>query len=255
MEYNIYRDSSRRITAAACLITSLSISTLIDRKKAVRVTKTTESSFTINKNMQIADFSVFTPEQSKFIKPVDTAIFNMIPDGDRDLTTYLNELHRTNEPDQQNSIFWFPTPENPGKTEDQTPIQTRILKKLRELQQKEKLNPKGDAESRKEFSERFDWTEKLLTKTRKQAVKDTLVEYHHILARHRMDFGMNTEFKVKVSPKNDRAVYSQNLPRPIHLKEDLIVELTLMHKHGIITVLRFSKYASPIFAEGNPTES
>ena len=39
---------------------------------------------------------------------------------------------------------------------------------------------------------------------------------------------------------------------PIHLKEDLIVELALMNKYGIITVLPFSKYASPIFAQRNP---
>ena len=39
---------------------------------------------------------------------------------------------------------------------------------------------------------------------------------------------------------------------PIHLKEDLIVELALMHKYGIITVLPFSKYASPIFAHRKP---
>ena len=67
-----------------------------------------------------------------------------------------------------------------------------------------------------------------------------------------MDNGMNTKFKVKLSPKNDRAVYSQSLPGPLHLKEDLIVELALMHKHGIITVLPFSKYASPTFAQGQP---
>ena len=60
---------------------------------------------------------------------------------------------------------------------------------------------------------------------------------------------MNTEFKVKLTPKDDKAVYSQSLPMPIHLKEDLIVELALMHKYGIITVLPFSKYASPIFAQ------
>ena len=39
---------------------------------------------------------------------------------------------------------------------------------------------------------------------------------------------------------------------PIHLKEDLIVELALMKKYGIITVLPFSKYASPIFAQRKP---
>ena len=63
---------------------------------------------------------------------------------------------------------------------------------------------------------------------------------------------MNTEFKVKLTPKDDKAVYSQSLPMPIHLKEDLIVELALMHKYGIITVLPFSKYASPIFAQRKP---
>ena len=39
----------------------------------------------------------------------------------------------------------------------------------------------------------------------------------------------------------------------IHLKEDSIVELALMHKYGIITVLPFSKYASPIFAQRKTT--
>ena len=63
---------------------------------------------------------------------------------------------------------------------------------------------------------------------------------------------MNTQFKVKLTPKDDKAVYSQSLPMPMHLKEDLIVELTLMQKYGIITVLPFSKYASPIFAQRRP---
>ena len=39
---------------------------------------------------------------------------------------------------------------------------------------------------------------------------------------------------------------------PIHLKENLIVELALMHKYGIMTVLPFSKYASPLFAQRKP---
>ena len=57
---------------------------------------------------------------------------------------------------------------------------------------------------------------------------------------------------MKLTPKDNKAVYSQNLPMPIHLKEDLIVELALMHNYGIITVLPFSKYASPIFAQRKP---
>ena len=241
-----------KLTENASLIISLSMSTITDRKIAVRVTNTTKSPYTINKNTQIAEFSVVTPEQSKFIKPVDRAILSMIPEGDPDLITYLTELLRTNKPDQQTSTFWFPTPENPGNTEEHTPNQTRILKELRELQLKEKLNPKDNTESRTEFLKRFDWTDTLLTETEKQAVEDILVEYHDVLARHRMDIGMNTEFKVRLTPKDDKAVYSQSLPMPIHLKEDLIVEFALLHKYGIITVLPFSKYASPIFAQRKP---
>ena len=62
---------------------------------------------------------------------------------------------------------------------------------------------------------------------------------------------MNPKFKVKVTPKDDKSLYSQNLPMPIHLK-DLIVELALMYKNGIITELPFSKYASPMFAQRKP---
>ena len=180
------------------------------------------------------------------------AILSMIPEGDTDLITYLTELLRTDKPDQRNNTFWFPTPENPGNTEDHTPIQMRILKELRELQLQEKLTPKDAIESRTEFLNRFDWTDTLLTESEKQAVEDILVEYHDIFARDRMDIGMNTEFKVKRIPKDDKAVYSQSLPMPIHLKEHLIVELALMHKDGIIKVLLFSKYASPIFAQRKP---
>ena len=169
-----------KFTEAASLLISHSISTIIDKKTAVRITNTTELPYSIKKNTQIAEVSVVNPEQSKFIRPVDTAILSMIPEGDPDLTTYLNELLRTSKPEQQSNTFWFPTPKNPGRTEDHTPIQTRILKELRELQEKQKLNPKEDVESRMKFLKRFDWTDRLLTETEKPAVENILVEYHDI---------------------------------------------------------------------------
>ena len=241
-----------KCTETASLLISHSMSTIIDKRIAVRVTNTTESPYLIKKHTKIAEFSVVTPEQSKHIRPVDMAILSMIPQDDPDLTAYLNELLRTNKPEQQDNTFWFPTPENPGKSEDHTPIQTRILKELNELKEKEKLNPQDSTEARNKLLERFDWTNVLLTETEKQAIEDILVEYHDLFARHRMDIGMNTEFKVKLTPKDDKAVYSQSLPMPIHLREDLIVELALTHKYGIITVLPFSKFASPIFAQRKP---
>ena len=126
-----------KITVAALLLISHSLSTINDQKTAVRINNTTELPYLIKKNTQMAEFSVVTPEQSKFIRPKDIAIFSMIPEGDPDLTTHLSELLRTNKPQQQSNTFCFPTPENPVKLEDHTPIQTRILKDLRELQEKD----------------------------------------------------------------------------------------------------------------------
>ena len=177
------------------------------------------------------------------------AILSMVPQGDPDLNADLNELLRKNKPEQQNNNFWFPTPENPGKSKDHTPIQTQILKKLIKLKDKEKLNPQESTESRKKFLKQFDWTDTLLTETRKHGYEDILVNYHDFFARHRMDNGSNTEFKVELTPKDDKAVYSQNLPMPSHLKKDLFVEIVLMNNYGSITVVPFSKYASPIFAQ------
>ena len=244
-----------KITETASLIVSYSMSTIIDRKIAVRVTNTTQSSYTINRNTQIAELSVVTPEQSNFIKPVDMAILSMTPEGDPGLVTYLTELLRTKKPDQQNNAFWFPTPENPGNTEHHTPIQTRILTELRELQRRGKLNSTDDSESRTEFLKRFDWTDTLLTETEKPAVEDILVEYHDIFARHRMDIGMNPEFKVKLTPKDDKAVYSQNLPMPIHLKEDLMLSSPLCTNMGLSQCYRSQNTQAPFLYRGNPTEN
>ena len=242
-----------KFTEAASLILSLSTSTIIGRKIAVRATNTTDSLYSVSKDTRIADFSAVTPEQSKFINLVDTALLSMMPEDDPYLNTYLTELLRTNNTDQQRNTFGFPTPENYGNIDDHTPIQTPFLKELREQQQK-KLNPKDDVKSRMEFLKQFDWTYTLLTKSEEQAMEDILVEYHDMFAGHRMDTGINTEFKVKLTAKDDRAVYSQNLTMLIHLKEDLNVELAPMHKYGIVRVLPFSKYSSPIFEQRKPNE-
>ena len=115
-----------------------------------------------------------------------------------------------------------------------------------------KIEHSENAESRKKLFERFDWPDTLITETEKQEVENILFEHFDIFARNRMDLVTNTEFKVKLTPKDNKAVYSRNLPTRIHLKEDLLVELVLMHKYGILTVLHFSKYAGHLFAQKSP---
>ena len=158
-----------KFTEKASSLISHSMLTIIDKRiEVVSVTKTTETPYLTKKHTQIAEFSGVTPEQTKHNIPVDIAIRRMIPQGDPDLTAYLNEFLRTNKPEQQNNTFWFPTPKNPGKPEDPTPIQARILKELIEVKNKKKLNSQESTESRNQFLKRFDSTDTLLTKTSKR---------------------------------------------------------------------------------------
>ena len=69
-------------------------------------------------NTHIAKFSVITPQQFKFTKPVETVILGMIPGVDQGLTTYLTELVRTSKPEQQSDTIWFPTLKKRNETED-----------------------------------------------------------------------------------------------------------------------------------------
>ena len=83
-----------------------------------------ESPYMLERDGQIAEFSLVIPEQSKFVKTLNTATLSFTPNSDPHLITYLNGLFRTNQPEQQKITFWFRTPKSPGKTEDFTLKQT-----------------------------------------------------------------------------------------------------------------------------------
>ena len=157
---------------------------------------------------------------------------------------YLNELHKVNNKEDKTEHYWFPTPEQPGDPTTYKPIQKRTFDELVELQTLEKLNPHDDEQQPKTFLDNTDWSDTTLTLFEQQNVEELLLEFHDIFPRHMFDIGINSEFKVKLSLKDDRPAYSQSLPSPINLKDDITVELALLHKYGIITTPPFSKYAS-----------
>ena len=159
---------------------------------------------------------------------------------------------KTSKTYEVNETYWFPIPKNLGNGRERTPIQTRILNEIRVLEQLEQLNQLEDNDTRDQFLSDFDGTDSALHLDAKQAVENLLVEFHDNFARHRFDIGINTEFKVQLTPLDNRPAHSQSLPAPINLKDDILVELALLRKYGIITALPFSKYASPIFAQRKP---
>ena len=224
-----------------------------NNKHMVQISNFLDHPYTLKKGTHIANFSILTPEQTKHIRPVNpTSVRHLLNNNHDDAIHYINSLLNTSKIDEVNETYWFPTPKHPGNEKEHTPIQARILNELRELEQLEKLNPLENTESRNQFLSIFDWTNSTLQPEAKQAVENLLVEFHDIFARHRFDIGIITEFKVQLTPLDNRHAYSQSLPAPINLKDDILVELALLHKYGIITTLPFSKYAGPIFAKRKP---
>ena len=224
-----------------------------NNKPMVQISNFLDHSYTLKKARHIANFAILTPEQTKYIRPVNpTSVRHLLNNSQDDAIHYINNLLKTSKTDEVNETYWFPTPQNPGNEKEHTPIQTGILNELREPEQLEKLNPLEITDSRNQFLSNFDWTDSTLQPEAKQTVENLLVEFHDIFARHRFDIGINTEFKVELTPLDNRPAYSQNLPAPINLKDDILVELALIHRYGIITTLPFSKYASPIFALRKP---
>jgi len=68
-----------------------------------------------------------------------------------------------------------------------------------------------------------------------------LVDYYDIFAKHRFDVGYNTDLKIKLTPAHDLPAYVQSHPTPIYLRDEIFVELALIHYCGIVTLLPNSK--------------
>ena len=236
---------------SATIIIAPALATAHNKRINIRIANLTDFPHTIKNHTKLAELQILKPEDTKQIRPIDVATLTTLQDPD-DTHMYVNELMKSTNNEQNDENLWFPTPENPGNEAEHTPIQRRILKEIRELIKKEQLDPTKDQESRSEFLNMFKWEGSQIDGEDKQQLEQTIVEYNDIFARHRLDIGINNSFKVKLTPKDERPIYTQSLPVPINLKEDLTVELALMHQYGIITTLPFSKYASPIFAQRKP---
>ena len=230
------------------------LSTVNNNAIGYQIISFSELPYTITCDTHLAEFKILTPEQNKHIQPVDPAMLSFMKQHEDTTEIYINEHLKvpSQNPEQEQESYWYPTPEDPGDPTTYTPIQQRIYTDLLELKQLEKLNPQDNEASKESFLSNFDWSDTTLSPEERQQIEEILIEFHDIFARHRFDIDTNREFKVKLTPNDDRPVYSQSLPTLVNLKDAITVELALLHKYGIINTLPFSKYASPIFAQRKP---
>ena len=219
----------------------------------VQITNLLDHPYTLKKGTHIANSSILTPEQTKHIRPVNpTSVRHLLNNNPDDAIHYIYSLSKTSKTDEVNETYWFPTPQNPGSQKKHTPIQTRILNEKRQLERLQQLKPLEDTNSGDQFLSNLDWTNSTLQLDAKQAIEYLLVEVHDIFARYRFDIGIKAEFNVQLTPLDNRPAYIQSLPAPIDLKGDILVEPALLHKYGIVTILPFINYASPIIAQRKP---
>ena len=77
-----------------------------------------------------------SPEEAKELKPLNTAALKVFTEDDlEDAIVYINELLKTSDTASNNQNFWFPTPNDPWVHTTHTPIQSRILREIKELEE------------------------------------------------------------------------------------------------------------------------
>ena len=112
------------------------LSSTQNNKQMVQISNFLDHPYTLEKGTHIANFSILTPEQTKHIRPVNpTSVRHLLNNNHDDAVHYINSLLKTPRTDEINETYRFPTPQNPGNEREHTPIQTRILNDLRELDQ------------------------------------------------------------------------------------------------------------------------
>ena len=158
-----------------------SISTAVERKLDIRVTNTALTPYTRRKNTTVAELKIMSPEEAKELKPINTASLEVLTEDDsEDAVIYINELLKTAESPSPNQRFWFPTPDNPGDPTTHTPIQSRILSDIQELEEIQKLDATASPKDREAFLKHFNWKVSQLTPEDQRVSEQILVEFNDI---------------------------------------------------------------------------
>ena len=93
----------------------------------------------------------------------------------------------------------------------------------------DRIDPLNNQTDKETFLSKFPWQDSVLQAEQRELVEELLLEFHDIFAKHIFDNGSNTELKIFLNPEHDLPLYAQCPPTPIHLRDELHVELSLIH--------------------------
>ena len=203
------------------LLVSPALSETHEGRTHVQITNQLNYQVTINVGTAVALFKILTPKptcsQATNLQPMTDHQLNLISRYPDEAEAVLNQVFQ--DPTAKSNRRWYPTPETCDDPSKLNKIEKRIYEEIVKLREQEKLDPTTNDEQRHEFLANFQWEQSILSPHEKQQVEALLVKYHDIFARHRLDIGINTDFKIKLTPKHDEPVYAQSLPTPTNLKD------------------------------------
>ena len=263
--YNSYKNctglvipSDRSEDKSGIVLTSL-LSTIENNCKVViSAINFSDNPITLNNKPEIANFEFLNEAEADNLIVIDPKLIYSAklrnPDEfEGELNQLIQDFHfqkidtPTGRPPSEYSKLWFPTPETCTDFSTLTPLQREIYDQFLQLQRLEKMKPSENAHDRREFLKKFSWDTCVLSNAQKEKLEEFLVENHDVFVKHRFDVGYNTEQKIKLTPEHPLFVYVQGPSAPIHLCDELSVELALLQFFIIITTLSHPKYSSPIF--------
>ena len=237
----------------------------VNKQNIVYVTafNMTEHNLTLPFKTEIGKFSMLTLNEYENliqIEPKTLALAKMNQPDNVELG--INEiisqktspsLGSEQKPPPECEKFWSPTPETCPNPESLPSIQREIYDQILYFQGLEKIEPNNNIQDRMSFLSNFQWENSVLTNDQRSEVEHLLIEDADIFAKHRFDVGYNSDLKIKLTTEHQRPLYTQGTPTPIQLRNELTVELALMHYFGLIATLSHSNYSSPLFAHRKPS--
>ena len=117
------------------LIICPALSSTQNNKHMVQISNFLDHPYTFRKGMHIGMFLILTLEQKKHFRPINpTSVRHVLNNNHDEAILYVDSLLKTSKANQINETYWLPRPQNSGDESEHTPIQTRTVNELRELE-------------------------------------------------------------------------------------------------------------------------
>ena len=215
-------------------------------KVSVSAISLSDNQIKLNKKTEKVHFEILNEAQADNSIKIDPQLISLAKmrnpdDFEGELNQLIEELHfkkidtPTGRPPPDYSKLWFPTPETCNDFSNFTPLQREIYDQILQLQRQEKMDPKNNEANKMEFLKKFSWDTCVLNADQKRQREEFLVECHDVFAKQCFDVGYNAELKIKLTPEHPLPVYVQGPPAPIHLRDEILIELALLQYFNINT--------------------